>query len=164
MLFRSAALSFMLLDIDKPVILTGSQLPLDHAITDARVNLLEAAEAARSVSRGVYVCFHHNLIAGTRAVKMRTTSFDAFDSVNAPLCGESDAVGLHVYHPIEHAALAPAAFGDEINPGVFLLKLFPGTSPEAFRHIAAMGCKGLVLCARLQTNKRKTGASAPGMQ
>lgn len=76
---------------------------------------------------------------------MRTTSFDAFDSVNAPLCGESDAVGLHVYHPIEHAALAPAAFGDEINPGVFLLKLFPGTSPEAFRHIATMGCKGLVL-------------------
>ncbi len=107
--------------------------------------VVEAAEAARSVSRGVYVCFHHNLIAGTRAVKMRTTSFDAFDSVNAPLCGESDAVGLHVYHPIEHAALAPAAFGDEINPGVFLLKLFPGTSPEAFRHIAAMGCKGLVL-------------------
>ena len=145
MAYTAAALSFMLLDIDKPVILTGSQLPLDHAITDARVNLLEAAEAARSVSRGVYVCFHHKLIAGTRAVKMRTTSFDAFDSVNAPLCGESDAVGLHVYHPIEHAALAPAAFGDEINPGVFLLKLFPGTSPEAFRHIAAMGCKGLVL-------------------
>ena len=118
---------------------------LSAQCTDARVNLLEAAEAARSVSRGVYVCFHHKLIAGTRAVKMRTTSFDAFDSVNAPLCGESDAVGLHVYHPIEHAALAPAAFGDEINPGVFLLKLFPGTSPEAFRHIAAMGCKGLVL-------------------
>ena len=145
MAYTAAALSFMLLDVNKPVILTGSQLPLDHAITDARVNLLEAAEAARTVSRGVYVCFHHKLIAGTRAVKMRTTSFDAFDSVNAPLCGESDAIGLHIYREIPHLVLPYEAFGDEINPNVFLLKLFPGTSPDVFRHIASMGCKGLVM-------------------
>lgn len=145
MAYTAAALSFMLLDIDKPVILTGSQLPLDHAVGDARVNLLEAAQAARSVSRGVYVSFHHKLIAGTRAVKMRTTSFDAFDSVNATLCGENDAAGLHIYQPIQPVVLPPEARGDELDPSVFLLKLFPGTSPEIFQHIAAMGCKGLVL-------------------
>ena len=120
MAYTAAALSFMLLDIDKPVILTGSQLPLDHAITDARVNLLEAAEAARSVSRGVYVCFHHKLIAGTRAVKMRTTSFDAFDSVNAPLCGESwTRLGCTFTIPSSTRRWLAAAFGDEIEPRRF---------------------------------------------
>ena len=60
MAYTAAALSFMLLDIDKPVILTGSQLPLDHAITDARVNLLEAAEAAREkFSALLLACLEH---------------------------------------------------------------------------------------------------------
>ncbi len=145
MAYTAAALSFMLMDLQKPVILTGSQLPLLHSITDARNNLLEAAEAARTATRGVYVCFHHKIIAGTRAVKMRTTSYDAFDSVNAPLCGEADASGLHFSTMLSKPVLPAAVYGDSIDPRVFLLKLIPGTSPDILRHIAATGCKGLVV-------------------
>lgn len=145
MAYTAAALSFMLLDINKPVVLTGSQLPLKGPITDARNNLREAAEAARHLERGVYVCFHHKIIAGTRAVKMRTTSFDAFDSVNASLCGEIDAAGVHIRRFLRAPELSENVFGDDIDPHVFLLKLVPGTSPEIFKHIAAMGYKGLVV-------------------
>ena len=145
MAYTAAALSFMLMDVDKPIVLTGSQLPLDNEHTDARSNLLEAAEAARHLSRGVYVCFHHKIIAGTRAVKMRTTSFDAFDSVNTRTCGEIDAAGVHIFKQMKKPDLPAGVFGDEIDPRVFLLKLIPGTSPEIFRNIAALGCKGLVV-------------------
>lgn len=145
MAYTAAALSFMLMDIDKPVVLTGSQLPLCSEITDARNNLLEAAQFARHLDRGVYVSFHHKLIAGTRAVKMRTTSFDAFDSVNTRTCGEIDAAGIHIYKQMKVPHVPFAVLGDEIDPHVFLLKLIPGTSPQIIENIAKLGYKGLVV-------------------
>jgi len=145
MAYTAAALSFMLCDIDKPVILTGSQLPLRHPLTDARSNLCEAAAAAQALSRGVYVVFNHLIIAGTRAVKLRTTSFGAFSSVNSPLCGTIDSDGVHIRHEMEAPDLPIEAYGHEIEPHVFLLKLIPGTSTKIFRQIAQIGYKGLVV-------------------
>jgi len=145
MAYTAAALSFMLSDVDKPVILTGSQLPMDHPLTDARNNLYEAVAAARALHRGVYVVFNHRIIAGTRAVKLRTTSFDAFASINAPLCGSIDSDGVHVTTQMQDPQLDERAYGHEIEPRVFLLKLIPGTSPDIFKQIAALGYKGIVV-------------------
>ncbi len=85
MAYTAAALSFMLQGLGKPVILTGSQLPINHPLTDARINLLTAFTAAcLDGFQGVHVAFDRRLIAGTRASKVRTLGFDAFESINAP--------------------------------------------------------------------------------
>lgn len=142
--YSAAALSFMLRAPKAPVVLTGSQLPLEHPLSDAPSNLVEAVETARTAPPGVYVVFNHKIIRGTRAVKLRTTSFDAFDSVNAPLAGTLDAEGAH-YRSFDPPAGAPMRLEDELETQVFLLKLMPGTSPEVFDWIAQSGMRGLVL-------------------
>ena len=142
--YSAAALSFMLRAPKGPVVLTGSQLPLEHPLSDAPSNLVEAVETARTAPPGVYVVFNHKIIRGTRAVKLRTTSFDAFDSVNAPLAGTLDEEDAH-YRPFDPPAGAPMRLEDELETRVFLLKLMPGTSPEVFDWIAQSGMRGLVL-------------------
>ena len=144
MAYTASALSFMLLGLKIPVVLTGSQLPLHHPYSDAPGNLREAFAMAASGRPGVYVSFHHKVIHGTRAVKMRTLGFDAFDSINAPPVGTFDADGLHLLEdcpPEKHVVKDPLA----IDARVFLLKMMPGTDPEIFEHIRRAGYRGLVL-------------------
>lgn len=141
--YTAAALSFMLLSENKPVVLTGSQLPLGHPLSDAPTNFLEALAVLKKAERGIYITFHHKVILGTRAVKMRTTAFDAFHSVNAPLFGHIDTEGAHL------SPALPAVSGierpDAIASRVFLLKLVPGTSTEILDWVAEAGYKGLVI-------------------
>lgn len=143
MAYTAAALSFMLLGENKPVVLTGSQLPIGHPLSDATVNFLEALSVLDRAERGVYVVFHHKVILGTRAVKIRTTGFDAFHSVNAPLFGFIDAEGPHLSPP--HRLFPLPARPDAIDSRVFLLKLIPGTSTEILDWVAKAGYKGLVI-------------------
>lgn len=144
MAYSAAALSFMLRNPKGPVVLTGSQLPMKHPFSDAPVNLNEAIEVARKAPPGVYVVFNHKIIRGARAVKLRTTSFDAFDSINARPVGTIDADGLHfrsdLWLPDGEMELC-----DQIDPRVFLLKLMPGTAPEVFDWIIDAGFKGVVV-------------------
>ena len=142
--YTAAALSFMLLDVNKPIVLTGSQLPLGHPLSDSPVNFLEALSVLKAAEHGVYISFHHKVILGTRAVKMRTTAYDAFHSVNAPLWGHVDADGVHISPPPPRPAL-PEGISDEINSKVFLLKLIPGTSTKILDWVADAGYKGLVI-------------------
>ena len=144
MAYSAAALSFMLHAPRGPVVFTGSQLPLNHPLSDADSNLREAVEVARTAPPGVYVVFNHKIIHGARAVKLRTTSFDAFDSVNALPVGFLDAEGAH-YRIDTMAARGEPALLDELDPRVFLLKLMPGTAPEIFDWIAESGMRGVVL-------------------
>lgn len=141
--YTAAALSFMLLQESKPVVLTGSQLPLGHPLSDAPSNFMEALAVLQKAERGVYLVFHHQVILGTRAVKMRTTAFDAFHSVNAGAFGFIDAEGVHLSAPILPPPLPPLT--DAINSQVFLLKLIPGTSPDILDWIVSAGYKGLVI-------------------
>ena len=146
--YTAAALSFMLAGVGKPVILTGSQLPMDHPLTDARLNLLRALNAAMAGVPGVYVCFGDRLISGVRCVKTHTTSMDAFSSVNAPLAGHFDVEGVHFTHPQPHTpppSVLPYRLRDGIDPRVFLLKLVPGTSPDVLRFVSEAGYRGLVI-------------------
>ena len=146
MAYTAAALSFMLAGVGKPVILTGSQLPLAHPLTDGRLNLLRAIHAAMADISGVYVCFDNQLISGVRCVKTHTSSMNAFSSVNEPPAGYFDVEGLHIDHPQPYLPLEqPYRLRDGIDPRVFLLKLVPGTSPDVLRFVRDAGYRGLVI-------------------
>lgn len=141
--YTAAALSYMLLGQTKPVILTGSQLPLGAPLSDAETNLSCAVQAACQGVAGTYVCFNRKLILGTRAVKTRTTSFDAFDSVNRSLSGMIDSEGVHFLRPQkieDEYRLRP-----DVDSRVFLLKLVPGTQPDVLDFVAQAGYQGLVI-------------------
>ena len=141
--YTAAALSFMLLGQRKPVILTGSQLPLGAPLSDAETNLSCAIEAAMQGVPGTYVCFHRKLILGTRAVKTRTTSFDAFDSVNRSLSGMIDSEGVHFLRP-QHID-RPYVLRASVDSRVFVLKLVPGTQPSVLDYVMQAGYRGLVI-------------------
>ncbi len=147
MAYTASALSFMAAGIGKPVILTGSQLPLGHPLTDARGNLLHAVAAAMEGVPGVYVSFHDKLISGVHCVKTHTTSMDAFSSINAPLAGRFDVDGVHFDHPQPYRPLPgePRRLRATLDPRVFLLKLVPGTSPDVLRFVQEAGYRGLVI-------------------
>ena len=145
MAYSAAALTFMLRNVGKPVVFTGSQLPIMHPLSDAPSNLTEALAVAQTAPAGVYVVFNHKIINGSRAVKLRTTSFDAFDSINAPLVGYIDADGPHYTNPPKYKPDAPCQLEDSLCEKVFLLKLMPGTAPEIFDWVVQSGMKGLVL-------------------
>ncbi len=143
MAYSASALSYILCGHEKPILFTGSQLPITHPLSDAIPNLHCAFAAALTGIGGTYVVFHRKIISGVRAVKTRTTSFDAFDSVNAPLSGYVDGDGVHFVSPqIVNLAYR---YRDEIDPRVFLLKLMPGTMPDVFDWIVSAGYKGVVI-------------------
>ncbi|MFR2945316.1 MAG: asparaginase, partial [Lachnospiraceae bacterium] len=86
MAYTAAALSYLIQNSKKPIVLTGSQKPIDKEDTDARINLRDAfSYAASEKSAQVTIVFHGKAIAGTRAKKIRTKSFNAFDSVDFPV-------------------------------------------------------------------------------
>ena len=149
MAYTASALSFMLAGAPGPVVLTGSQLPIGHPLTDALSNLRHAIVAATQDVQGVYVSFDYKLISGVRCVKTHTTAMDAFSSINAPLAGYFDVEGVHFPHPqrfdppVGHNAAYQLR--DRLDPRVFLLKLVPGTSPDVFRFVRDAGYKGMVI-------------------
>lgn len=148
MAYTASALSFMLAGVGKPVILTGSQLPLKHPLTDAKSNLLHAVTAAMQGVGGVYVAFHDKLISGVHCVKTHTTSMDAFSSINSPLAGHFDAEGVHFDHPQTYTPFGEGkgyCSRKSLDPRVFLLKLIPGTSPDVLRFVKEAGYRGLVI-------------------
>ena len=148
MAYSAAALHCMLENIDLPVILTGSQLPPGHPLSDARLNLLRAIAAAQAGVAGVYVCFGDRLISGVRCVKTHTTSMDAFSSVNAPQAGHFDVEGVHFSHPQRYTPPPGADLTGlrlAVDPRVFLLKLVPGTSPDVLDFVGRAGYRGLVI-------------------
>ncbi len=141
--YTAAALSYMLHGQTKPVILTGSQLPLGAPLSDAETNLSCAIEAACKGVPGTYVCFARKLIHGTRAVKTHTMSFDAFSSVNRSLAGIVDSEGVRFLRP--QKITGPYRFRPEVDSRVFLLKLVPGTHPDVLDYVANAGYRGLVI-------------------
>ena len=82
--YTAAALSYQLINLSKPVILTGSQLPIDVEKTDAVMNLTNAFIYSCEDISGVFLAFSEKLIKGTCAKKIKTKSFDAFESINFP--------------------------------------------------------------------------------
>ncbi len=145
MAYTASMLSFMLRGVNKPVIITGSQLPIDHPHTDAKRNLRHALLAASSPLRGVHVVFDGRIMRGCRVAKVRTTSRDAFESINAAPVGEVRHGRVRLSPEAQTASPGPFALDDALDTRVFLLKLIPGTHPEIFERLGEMGFRGVVI-------------------
>lgn len=165
MAYTSSMLSFMLRNPAIPIVLTGSQMPIDNMLTDARNNLYTAFAAIDAGIAGVSVAFNRRIMRGCRAVKVRTLGFEAFESVNAPYLAEVFADGMRCYRNDAYGACELKSQGrkqdgetkpgeslkdapelkDEVCTDVFLLKLIPNTKPAIFDMIPRLGYRGLVL-------------------
>ncbi len=143
MAYTASMLSFMLRGISVPVVLTGSQYPIAYPDSDGRKNLANALLAARELPGGVYICFGNAIIKGCRAVKTRTTSLDAFESINYPYVGM--VANGRCYTLVAPEQGAEFAFSDALDPRVALIKLVPGTSPALLESLLASDMRGVVV-------------------
>jgi len=145
MAYTASMLAFMLRNLDKPVVFTGSQIPIASPLSDAQSNLATALAAIDHNVIGVSIAFNHKLINGCRAVKVRTMGFDAFESVNSPERGEFFADGIRLLSERVPARGGYCTLSSELCNDVFLLKLIPGTNPEIFDCLYDMNYRGIVL-------------------
>ncbi len=145
MAYTSSCLSFMLLNIKKPVVLTGSQLPLIHPLSDGLENMRLALAMASSECHGVFVAFNRKVILGTRAVKVRTTGFHAFESVNFPYIATVNSLGLDLHKEYLPNGDALYQYNDSLCTDVFLLKLIPGMNPKIFEMLIKLNIQGVVI-------------------
>ncbi|WMJ78659.1 MULTISPECIES: asparaginase [unclassified Sedimentibacter] len=135
MSYTSAALSYFIQNTDKPIIITGAQKPINADITDAKKNLLDSFRFAteKDVS-GVYLVFDGKAIVGTRARKIKSKSYSAFESINFPVAAIIDDSRITKY--IRNDKLTgPVRFYKDIFPSIFLLKLVPGMEPDVLDYI-----------------------------
>lgn len=136
MSYTASMLSFMLENLNKPVIFTGSQLPMGVIRTDGRDNFINAIEIAAAkdqetpVVPEVAICFENKLFRGNRTTKFNAENFKAFLSGNYPLLAE---VGVHIKY--NHSSLLKPNFKKlkvhkQLDGNVALMKLYPGLSPN----------------------------------
>lgn len=153
MAYSASALSFMLEGLNKPVIFTGSQLPIGAARSDARENLMSSLEIAADTIQGrpripeVCIYFSGILLRGNRARKVQSIHFDAFESENYPPLAEAgvtiDYNDRLIMPYVEDNELT---FRHRFDTRVSILKLFPGIQPAVINSIMeAPGLRGLVV-------------------
>lgn len=152
MAYTASALSFMLENLNKPVVLTGSQLPMGMIRTDGRDNFLAAIEIAAAreddtpIVPEVCIYFENRLMRGNRTTKQNAENFDAFASGNYPLLAE---VGVYIRYN-RHKILKPnfknLKIHTHIECNVSILKLFPGISENVVHNTVNIpGLKALIL-------------------
>ena len=154
MAYTASALSFMLENLSKPVIITGSQLPIGEVRTDGEENLITALQiaAARSASgdpmvQEVAILFENYLWRGNRSTKMSADNFNAFKSNNYPSLAKI-GLGIHYNEDALHRADEPLPLRThlDLDPSVMFLDLFPGMTESTLRHLLATpDIKGIVL-------------------
>ncbi len=143
MAYTASALAFLLPKLDRPVILTGSQRPLDRIRSDARQNLIDAFQLATEPIPEVGLAFASQLLRGCRATKVDAWGLDAFAS---PMCAPLAELGIDVDigdHVLERRT--PDPFDDRLEPSVLTVRLFPGLEPNLLRGALDSGVRGLVL-------------------
>ncbi len=143
--YTASAVTFMLQNIDIPVVFTGSQLPLADVLSDGPDNLRTAFAMAAAGHPGVFLAFDRKVMLGCRAVKVRASGFSAFESINARYAALVSNAGLSVDHSVLPAFCGEPMLRKEISDEVFLLKLTPGLPPKVFDVLADMGFKGIVI-------------------
>lgn len=136
MAYTAAALSYLIQNAGKPIILTGAQKPISAVDTDAKKNLLDSLRFAAKGIAGVYLVFDGVAILGVRAKKVRSKSYNAFESINYPAAAFLDGRRILCYREARPWK-KEVVFYDTLNPKVFLLKLIPGMEPEILRYIGA---------------------------
>lgn len=146
MAYTASALPFMLEGLDKPVILTGSQIPLCEIRSDGRDNLLTALMIiAQAPVPEVCLCFGNRLLRGCRATKVDAAGFQAFDSPNYPDLG-TIGVTIRTRRPCAPPATARKLTVHALSEArVGALRLFPGISAELAANVLRSPLQGLVL-------------------
>lgn len=135
MAYTAAALSYMIQNSGKPIVLTGSQKPIELENTDGRTNLMDAIiYAADSKSQGVCIVFDGKVIAGTRAKKVRSKSYNAFDSIDFPFLAQLQGGQVMRYLPMLPYE-KPLCFYEKLDEKVYLMKLIPGMRIPALEEI-----------------------------
>jgi L-asparaginase len=152
MSFTASALSFMLEDLAKPVVLTGSQLPIGTIRTDGKENLITAIEIAAAKRNGkpiiaeVCVYFEYKLYRGNRTLKFNSEHFDAFKSPNYPHLAEAGVEISYNQMAIAKPSAKPLKVHTQLNNDIAVLHLFPGISKKITTTILnATGVKAVVL-------------------
>lgn len=126
MAYTAAALSYLIQNSSKPIVITGAQKPIDLEITDARTNLSDSLRfASCEKAYGVSIVFDGKVIAGTRGKKERTKSYNAFSSINFPYIATIQDGHIIFYLDDKHHITEPVHFYHELNSRVALLKLIP---------------------------------------
>ena len=152
MAFTASALSFMLENLAKPIIFTGSQLPISAIRTDAKENLMTAIEIANAKKHDkarvpeVCIYFDYKLFRANRSFKYNSSKFEAFRSPNYPSLAES---GVHLKFSINDIRHAKDGESLKVHKNlvsdVAVLKLYPGISPKVVETILAAGARGIVM-------------------
>ena len=154
MAYTASALSFMLGELDKPVIITGSQLPIGEVRTDGEENLITALQIAAATTpegkpmvREVAILFENYLWRGNRATKMSADNFNAFKSNNYPQLAK---IGLGIHFEEKnlrrHNVKGPLKLHTNMDSGVMFIDLHPGLTRGILHHLLATpGIKGIVM-------------------
>jgi len=151
MAFTASVLSFMLEGLGKPVIFTGSQLPISAIRTDAKENLMTSIEIAKAKKHDrarvpeVCIYFDYKLFRGNRSFKYNSSKFEAFRSPNYPILAES---GVHLrfsVNDIRQPADVPMTVHKNLVSDVAVLKLYPGISPKVVENILSADVRGIVM-------------------
>lgn len=149
MSYSASALSYMLKNLDKPVVFTGSQIPIGVLRTDGRENLITAIEIAaakenngRAVVPEVSLYFQNRLFRGNRTKKISAEEFSAFASYNYPALADV-GVGIHfnAKYINRPASRLPFEINTSVSTDVIVVKIFPGLTEGVFR--AMLGVKGV---------------------
>ena len=148
MAYTASALSFMLENLSKPVILTGSQLPLGIIRTDAKRNLITTIEiaAAEKIIPEVCIYFNSQLFRGNRAEKFTSSKFDAFQSLNYPVLAEAGVNIVYDDDAIRPKSSRRFTVKRGFDTNIALIKIFPGIQPSIINAIASTkGIRGIIL-------------------
>ncbi len=154
MAYTASALSFMLENLTKPVILTGSQLPLGQLRTDGKENILTSIELAsayqdaeRPMVPEVCIYFNGHLLRGNRATKKNADGFNAFDSFNYPhLCDAGVDFTFHTHHILTPDYSKPLVVHKELDRNIIIFSLFPGIDESIVKHVLeAPELRGIIM-------------------
>ncbi len=137
MAYTAAALSYLIQNSKKPIVVTGAQKPIDLDVTDARTNLWDSLYFASSPkAHGVTIVFDGKVIAGTRGKKERTKSYNAFSSINFPYIATIQDGHLIFYLDDKELMRESVQFYHNLNTSVGLLKLIPSMNAAVLDYMA----------------------------
>ncbi|RCU50417.1 L-asparaginase 1 [Corallincola holothuriorum] len=146
MAYTASALSFMLQDLDKPVVVTGSQIPLAQLRSDGRENLLDALFlAANYPIPEVSLCFNHTLFRGNRTTKVHADGFNAFGSPNFPPLLEAGIQIQLVSGEVKRPSGRPLRVQSVTSQPIGMVSLYPGISADVIANILRQPVKAMLL-------------------
>ena len=138
MAYTAAALSYLIQDSLKPIVITGAQKPIDMENTDARINLGDSLRfASCERAYGVSIVFDGKVIAGTRGKKERTKSYNAFSSINFPYIAIIQEDHILFYLDDKAQVTEPLTFYHQMDSSVGLMKLIPSADASLLDYMAA---------------------------